>query len=189
MVLLGDIVYPQGRVSQYMDHFWRTYYNVRAPGPKAGAPLMASVPFYPALGNHDVAARLAEYPDALGAYYFFSRAEERPRRTGRGSRRSAATDDRRPRRSAPPRAAATLRSALYSFDDGPAHFLVLDSNDYVPVDHPQLPEWVERDLTGPTARWKFVCFHSPAFHTLAASTTPSRSAAAGSRCSRSAAWT
>ena len=25
VVLLGDIVYPSGRVSQYMDHFWTTY--------------------------------------------------------------------------------------------------------------------------------------------------------------------
>ena len=71
MVLLGDIVYPLGRVSQYMDHFWRTYDNVDAPGPQTGAPLMASVPFYPVLGNHDLAGRLGQYPDALGAFYFF----------------------------------------------------------------------------------------------------------------------
>src|SRR5579864_7990766 len=51
LVALGDIVYSSGRVSQYMHHFWDTYNNVARAGPTSGAPLMASVPFYPVLGN------------------------------------------------------------------------------------------------------------------------------------------
>ena len=72
MKALGDIVYPTGRVNQYMAYFWGTYNNVSDPGPKTGAPLMATVPFYALLGNHDVSAKLPAVPDALAAYYFFA---------------------------------------------------------------------------------------------------------------------
>src|SRR5437868_10073834 len=50
LVPLGDIVYSAGRMSQYMNHFWPTYNQPPAEGPKTGAPLMASVPFYVVLG-------------------------------------------------------------------------------------------------------------------------------------------
>ena len=39
LVALGDIVYPTGRINQYMSYFWGTYNNVAEAGPKAGAPL------------------------------------------------------------------------------------------------------------------------------------------------------
>ncbi len=47
MIALGDIVYPHGRVNEYMHHFWTTYNDVAQPGPKTGAPLFASIPLYP----------------------------------------------------------------------------------------------------------------------------------------------
>ena len=80
LVALGDIVYPSGRVNQYMAYYWGTYNNVAKPGMKTGAPLMASVPFYPVLGNHDISAKLSKTPDALGIYLFLLPAQERPRR-------------------------------------------------------------------------------------------------------------
>ena len=57
-------------MNQYMHYFWDTYNNVKEPGLKTGAPLMATVPFYPVLGNHDVMAKLPAVPDAFAAYYF-----------------------------------------------------------------------------------------------------------------------
>ena len=39
----GDLVYPRGRIEDYPAHFFRPY-----------AELIASVPLYPCLGNHDV---------------------------------------------------------------------------------------------------------------------------------------
>jgi len=163
MVLLGDIVYPAGRVSQYMDHFWRTYCNPDTANPTTGAPLMATIPFYPALGNHDVAARLTVYPDALGAFYFFSVPTggpgEGPWNTPLGSDEAAASAFRSTVGNAYP------SIGFYSFDDGPAHFLVLDSTDYVPVGAARLAEWLARDLKDSKSPWKFVCFHTPAFET------------------------
>lgn len=93
LVALGDLVYPDGRVSQYMKSFWLTYNEASPADPKAGAALMASVPFYAVIGNHDAAARFPAVPDALGAYYFFTRPEM-DRAKVHGTRRSARPDRR-----------------------------------------------------------------------------------------------
>ncbi|MFM8270793.1 MAG: metallophosphoesterase, partial [Gemmata sp.] len=161
LVALGDIVYPSGRVNQYMHFFWKTYNDVDEPGPKAGAPLMASVPVYPVLGNHDVAAKLPAVPDALGAYYFFHPPQTGPGPgpwvTSLGSNKDAAAKFR----------AATADSYpfldVYSFDHGPAHVVVLNSNGSGNIDQPKLRAWIEKDLKGSSACWKLVCFHNPGF--------------------------
>ncbi|MEZ0264623.1 MAG: metallophosphoesterase [Phycisphaerae bacterium] len=162
LLVLGDIVYPTGRVSQYMDHFWSTYANADAPSPKAGAPLMATIPFHALLGNHDVDTSLNVFPDALGIYYFFHAPVNGPgpgkwnTPTGRDKAQAAAF-----------RAAAGdsyPALAFHSFDNGPAHFLVLDNSGYVKLDAPEILRWIEADLTASQTRWKFVCLHAPAFH-------------------------
>ena len=164
LVALGDIVYSAGRVSQYMHHFWTTYNDVAAPSPKTGAPLMKSIPFYPVIGNHDAdMARLPDTPDALGAFYFFHGPENGP---GLGPWNTPLGKDAK--------VAATFRAAagpsypalnIYSFDYGPAHFLMLDTNGYNTASFMQLAPWVEKDLKASRQPWKFVCMHAPAFHT------------------------
>lgn len=162
LIALGDIVYPTGRVSQYMAHYWKTYNDVETPSLATGAPLMATVPFYAILGNHDVAAKYPAIPDALGAYYFFQAPQQSagdgPWATPLGSDETAA---QRFRAATP---ASYPQLDAYSFDVGPAHVLVLNSNRSGNVDEPELRSWVERDLTASKSRWKFVCYHAPAFH-------------------------
>ncbi|HEX8910796.1 MAG TPA: metallophosphoesterase [Humisphaera sp.] len=168
VVALGDIVYSAGRTSQYADHFWRTYTNPpAAAGAGAGdpntLPLMATVPFRVVLGNHDCDTSLSTWPDALGAYYFFTAPANGP---GLGKWSTPIGKDKAD--------VAAFRAAagdsypalgFYSFDDGPAHFLVLDNNGYAKLDDPALLKWIESDLTGSKAPWKFVCLHAPPFHT------------------------
>jgi predicted phosphodiesterase len=163
LVALGDIVYPSGRVSQYLRYFWNSYNNVAAASPLLGAPLMRSVPVYAVLGNHDVDARLPETPDALGAFYFFHPPLNGP---GLGSWSLQLGKDG-------PTAAAFRKNvgstypalSVYSFDYGPAHFLVLDSNIAGSKFSQRLLSWIERDLRGTRQPWKFVCLHAPSFHT------------------------
>ena len=162
VVVLGDIVYPIGRVSQYLDHFWSTYNQPTFLGPSNGAPLMASIPFYAAIGNHDVDTHnLVEISDVLGAYHFF-----RAPPSGPGEGPWSTPIGKSP-------AATTFRGAVgdsypnlgfYSFDSGPAHFLMLDTSGYVNLENPKLRAWIERDLRDSRARWKFVCTHNPLFH-------------------------
>ncbi len=165
LVALGDIVYSAGRVSQYRHHFWTTYNDVDQPGTTTGAPLMQSIPFYPVIGNHDAtAARLPETPDALGAFYFFHGPLNGP---GIGPWSTPLGKNAQ--------VAAAFRAAVgpsypalnvYSFDNGPAHIVALDSNNYTKDDaFEQIRPWLEKDLRTSKARWKIVCFHAPAFHT------------------------
>jgi predicted phosphodiesterase len=161
LVALGDITYPAGRVSQYMHFFWPTYNDTETASAAKGAPLMASLPVYPVLGNHDVAAKFPTIPDALGAYYFFHVPQNGPGTgpwtTALGSDKAAATRFRA--------ATGDCYPALdaYSFVYGPAHIVALNSNQSGNVDQPKLRQWVEEDLKNSSARWKFVCFHNPAF--------------------------
>jgi hypothetical protein len=134
LVALGDIVYPTGRINQYMHFYFGTYNDVPEADPKVGAPLMASVPFYPVLGNHDIKARLADIPDALGVYYFFSAPKNGP---GAGPWATQLDGDEA--------ANSKFRAAnkdsypfvdVYSFDNGPAHFVVLNVNPKMNLDDP-----------------------------------------------------
>ena len=160
LLALGDIVYPSGRVNQYSAFYWNTYNDVETPGPKAGSPLMASIPFYAVIGNHDVAAKLPIVPDALGIYYFFHAAKNGP---GAGPWATPLGSD--VKAVAKFRQAADSYPALdaYSFDYGPAHVVVLNSNLSGSIEQKKLRTWVIDDLKSTNARWKFVCYHAPAF--------------------------
>ncbi len=162
MVVLGDIVYPTGRVSQYMDHFWNTYNQPPTTSAATGAPLMASIPFYAVLGNHDVDTHnLADTPDMLGAYHFFNAPLNGP---GEGAWSTPL--GKGPEAAAFRTAVGTSYPALgaYSFDNGPAHFLVLDNSGYANLLTPKMHDWIEHDLRSSHAPWKFVCIHAPIFH-------------------------
>ncbi len=162
LVALGDIVYPTGRINQYMHFYWGTYNDAPAADPKIGAPLMARVPFYPVLGNHDIGAKLSKVPDALGAYYFFSPPKNGP---GEGPWTTPLDGDEAVN--------AKFRAAnkdsypfidCYSFDNGPAHFVVLNVNPKMDLSAPAFRKWLVADLRGAKDRWKIVCFHMPGFH-------------------------
>ena len=164
IIALGDIVYPGGRVLQYMSHFFPCYNDVATPGPKTGAPLMATIPVYPVVGNHDAdMQRMPDYPDAYSCFYWFSVPKNGP---GAGPWNVPLGKNET--------VAAAFRAAAgaeypamsnYSFDYGPAHFLVLDANSYAMKENDKIFPWIEKDLTTTKQKWKFVCFHQPAFHT------------------------
>jgi acid phosphatase type 7 len=162
LMALGDIVYPTGRVNQYMAYFWGTYNNVNVANPKTGAPLMASIPFYPVLGNHDVSAKLPNVPDALAAYYFFyppkSGPGPGPWATKLGNDEAVADKFRSQTADSYPNMDA------YSFDYGPAHFLILNDNKGMEFMAPEFQKWMRDDLKSSKAKWKFVCYHIPGFH-------------------------
>ncbi|NQT24868.1 metallophosphoesterase [candidate division KSB1 bacterium] len=48
----------------------------------------------------------------------------------------------------------------WSFDYGPAHFVVVDQYVSYAPDSPQLI-WIENDLAATTKMWKFICLHEP----------------------------
>ncbi len=161
-VITGDIVYSRGTVKEYLKNFWGPYNNTVEATPELGAPVMATVPFYGVLGNHDVgAANLGTTPDGLGAFYFFH-----PPHTGPPALRSHTPV----RGSAEQVAQFKLAAAdawphlgFYSFDNGPVHGLCLDANGYVDFTEKALLEWIRADFARSRAPWKLVFFHHPGF--------------------------
>lgn len=159
VVLPGDLVYEDGRLSEYRQWFFPLY-NADA------APLLRSTLVVGALGNHDVGERgpghpVAVDPDSMGYYLYWDQPLNGPRKPG-----------------APPLlapgtwgdflAAAGGRfptMGTFSFDAGPVHWTVLDSNPYARWDREALQDWLARDLEGARgAAWRFVVFHHPPFN-------------------------
>ena len=163
MLIVGDIVYSRGRVSEYFSNFWGMYANTPRSSPSNGAPFMQSVPVHAVLGNHDVgASNLTSVPDGFGAFYFFHAPTNGPRLPEIASPVNGSKE----KLAAFKAGAGAAHQALpcYSFDNGPAHFLCLDGNRMFTVTNVALRQWIEQDLTGSKAAWKFVFFHQPGFH-------------------------
>jgi len=169
VLIPGDIVYPSGLFSEYMRYFFPVYNNDNVDLMR-GVPLMRSIPFMCALGNHDVSqdtgypANLKKHPDAL-AYF----AIWRPPLNGPQTKTDMSNI---PKFQGPEPVCKRFlqsvgdqypRSGMYSFDFGNSHWLVLDADFYMNWTDPALRSWVEKDLTETKARWKFVAFHQPGF--------------------------
>jgi acid phosphatase type 7 len=165
----GDNVYEGGLDREYARFFFPVY-NADVAGPRVGAPLLRSIPFYTVIANHDVNGSTAEHhpvadfdahPDSLA--YFTSmhlplNAPVHPQPTplvGVPARLEAFHTSA---------GARYPRMANYSFDYGDAHFLCLDSNLYVDPTDAGWQRWIVDDLAGTDAAWKFVVYHHPAFN-------------------------
>ena len=165
----GDNVYDGGLDNEY-NRFFFPVYNSDTPGPRLGAPLLRSVPFYTIIANHDVhdkdpdkhpVADFTKDPDSL-AYFTAMHlpangfAPSHPTPTNGDAARLAGFQ-----------AAAGRRfptQANYSFDYGDCHFLCLDANIYVDPTDAALQKWITDDLKTTDALWKFVVYHHPAFN-------------------------
>ena len=159
LFIAGDIAYSRGRISEYRQKFFPIY-NSDVASPEAGAPLLRSVLFLAAPGNHDIANRnLTANPDGLAYFYYWMQPLNGPPVTETVQGDASTLDAFRT-------AAGSNfpRMTNFSFDYGNSHWVVLDSNAYVDVAGSDLLQWVERDLeAAKKARWKFVAFHHPGF--------------------------
>ncbi|MBS1510831.1 MAG: metallophosphoesterase family protein [Bacteroidetes bacterium] len=165
IVIPGDIVYDYGLMSEYQSKFWPIYNADKVDA--VGVPLMRSIPFVAAVGNHDADTRdLDKHPDALAYYHYWSQPLNGPD----GKEGSAfvpllkgsdvnkkafytSAGDRYPRMS------------NFSFNYGNAHYVVLDADTYVDWTDKELTEWLTKDLeSSQSSTWRFVVFHHPGFN-------------------------
>ncbi len=165
----GDNVYDGGLDNEYARYFFPVYNSSQA-GPTVGAPLLRSVPFYTVIANHDVHAKDAEKrpvadfakdPDSLAYYTAMSLPLNGPPPSQPTPMIGPDAPIEAFRRAAGPR---FPRQANYSFDYADAHFLCLDANVYIDPTDAALQAWIEKDLSGTDAIWKFVVYHHPAFN-------------------------
>ena len=63
-----------------------------------------------------------------------------------------------------------LKGQVYSYDYGPVHFVVLDSQEEEQKKHGDILKiqqtWLEADLAASKAKWKIVFFHKPPYPVL-----------------------
>jgi len=163
----GDIVYGSGRISEYRTRFFPMY-NADEASAANGAPLIRSIPFIAAPGNHDTALQnYKRYPDALAYFLYWDQPLNGPdvpanaekvahTLTGNVDAQAAFLAAGKPR---------YPKMANYSFDYGNAHWTVLDANVYMDWNNPALREWLNKDLAAAkNATWRFVAFHQPGFN-------------------------
>jgi predicted MPP superfamily phosphohydrolase len=167
----GDVVYTHGLLSEYLEKFFPVY-NAETANPTEGAPIMRSIPTIGVIGNHDIGLGDnkagvdldTRHDDGMAFFKIWSEPLNGPI-TDRHSKNVrqllgseanvakylAATEGKYP------------RMAIYSYDYGNSHWLVLDANYYMDWTDEALRAWVDKDLAGSDAKWKFVCFHQPGF--------------------------
>jgi predicted phosphodiesterase len=164
VVVPGDIIYENGLISEYQEKFWPIYNADKAD--TAGVPMMRTVPFVAAPGNHDTENRdLDKYPDGLAYYLFWDQPLNGPAGVeggpfvptlkGSEANRKAFTDAA---------GDAYPRMTNFSYNYGNAHWLFIDANTYVDWTDKALKDWVANDLAAAKdAAWRFVVFHHPGF--------------------------
>jgi predicted phosphodiesterase len=165
VVVPGDIVYEAGLISEYRKKFWPVYNADTANA--NGAPIMRSVPFLAAVGNHDADSRdLDKTPDALAYYMYWVQPLNGPL-GAEGGAIVPILKGSEINKNAFINAAgkAYPRMTNFSYNYGNAHWTFLDADTYVDWTNKELVDWVVNDLaTSKEASWHFVVFHHPGFN-------------------------
>ena len=169
---MGDVVYQNGRFSEYLSKFFAVY-QPRKEGPVDGGTLFDNTVSLSCAGNHDVGwldpqtlVSFDDYPDMMAYYQLWSMPLNGPDLTALGKNMpplAGASGSIKPMLDA-----AGARFPLmsnYSYDYGAAHFLVLDANVYMDWTDQKLRQW-GRDRLASSSAWTVEnCRLSPsAFH-------------------------
>jgi predicted phosphodiesterase len=165
VAIAGDIVYDYGLVTDYKTKFWPIYNADK--GNAAGAPLMRSIPFVAAVGNHDADTRdLDKYHDALAYYLFWDQPLNGPVGTEGGAFVPLLKGAAENRKAFIDAAGGRYpRMSNFSFNYGNAHWTVLDADTYVDWTDSTLNAWLKKDLAdAKDATWRFVLYHHPGFN-------------------------
>ena len=165
VAIAGDIVYNRGLISEYKTKFWPVYNKDITD--TLGAPLMRSIPFVAAVGNHDALTRdLNVFPDALAYYYFWDQPLNGPNGKEGGALVPTLTGSDANKKAFYDGAGEKYpRMTNFSFDQGNAHWIVIDSDPYVDWNDSTLRDWLAKDLAAAAdATWRIVLFHHPGFN-------------------------
>jgi predicted phosphodiesterase len=164
VAIAGDIAYNQGMISEYKAKFWPVFNADNAD--MNGVPLMRSVPFIAAVGNHDADTRdLDRFPGALAFYHFWDQPLNGPiGKEGGPFVPQLKGSDQNKKAFLDGAGEKYPRMTNYSFDYGNAHWTVIDSDTYVDWTDSLLRDWVIKDLEkAKNATWRFVIYHHPGF--------------------------
>jgi hypothetical protein len=162
---VGDFVYDEGHLNEFVGKAFPLYNNMKESN-DSGYPLMNERPFYVALGDHETTYHKkgglgAQHPEYLASFYYFDLPRGPLLPPGQFPIHQA--NNR----------IEFLNNTIgkypnmlnYSFDWGNAHFLVLDSNDYIQPNEPALKQWIIKDsLASLNQKWRILITHQPPFY-------------------------
>ena len=169
VLIPGDLVYNNGRMSEYQSSFWPAYSPDKA-ALESGAPLLRSVPFLGGLGQHDTGQPLDQFADGFAYYMYWSFPLNGPVQDV-GDTNAFPLGGSEPQRTAVLAASEGRYPAManYSFDYGNAHWTVLDTwNPHINWNDSSLREWLRNDLVSTDSTWKFVSSYMPPFNSSTA---------------------
>jgi len=165
VLIPGDFVYDNGRISEYQSSFFPAY-TAEVASDDRGAPLLSACCFLGGRGQHDTEAALETHPDGHAFFLYWSFPLNGPV-TSPDSRHvyplaGAATREQSFRQAAGQR---FPRMASYSFDWGNSHWVVLDTwNPHIDWTDPVLRDWLRADIVAAReATWKIVSSYMPPF--------------------------
>jgi len=171
LIVLGDIAYSYGRLSEYIQKFFPIFGNSKA-SEQFGAPLLQSTVTLPVIGNHDIAygdskagINFDKLRDALAFYEVWSAPLNGPlKNRNEHNIPRLMGDEESIDRYLQTAGNRYPTMSNYSFDYGNSHWLILDANPYMSWTNQKLRDWVRTDLESNKAKtWRFVCFHQPGF--------------------------
>ncbi len=165
LVQVGDVVYGRGRVTEYYEKYFPIL-NADQAAADAGGPVLRSTLTLSLPGNHDIATKvdLGSPNDYLAYFYYWLMPLNGPVKTITAGHVPEISGAEAPRNAFLKANPAFPQLAMYSLDYGDAHWIMLDSNQYVDWTDPKLREWVRNDLRAARkSAWKFVGVHHPPF--------------------------
>ncbi len=172
LVLVGDIAYDDGRITEYFDKFLPAYNSDEA-ADALGAPILRSILTVAVPGNHcvgrpetEAVPDFNEFADHFAYFVYWAQPHNAPIPQAAVNAYGKDLLGPQSRKDAVFAAAGQRIPSMlnFSFDHGDAHWVVLDSNFYTDWTDPVMRDWLEKDLMASTKTWKFVTFHHSAFH-------------------------
>jgi len=171
ILITGDIVYTDGRASEYMHHFFPVYNNDHS-APEEGAPLMRSTLMAAVPGNHDIAKAslfdvrdLSVFPDSLAYFYEWMQPLNGPGKLGQPNTPLLLHNEERQERFKAAAGANYPVMTTFYFDLGNARFVMLDADHYMDWSNKEWRKWLDDALSGGKDKtWRFVLYHQTAFN-------------------------
>ncbi|CAN5768377.1 hypothetical protein BH11PSE12_BH11PSE12_33350 [soil metagenome] len=171
ILITGDIVYPDGRASEYMHHFFPIYNNENT-SPTEGAPLMRSILMAAVPGNHDIGKaalfdvrNMSVFPDSLAYFYEWLQPLNGPGVFGKPNTPQLLHNSSRQQRFRVAAGGNYPAMSTFFFDLGNARFLMLDADHYMDWSNKEWRKWLDDALAGAKdKKWRFVLYHQTAFN-------------------------
>jgi acid phosphatase type 7 len=171
VLITGDIVYSDGRASEYLHHFFPVYNNETS-SPSVGAPLMRSTLMAAVPGNHDIGKaalfdvrNMSVFADSMAYFYEWQQPLNGPGKFGEPNTPILLHNPERQQKFRVAAGENYPAMSTFFFDLANARFVMLDADHYMDWSNKIWRKWLDDALAGGKDKsWRFVLYHQTAFN-------------------------